>query len=95
MTKTKWVKLPTLLEGEVVVIWLELSEVDLTRKEKLCKKLTPMESVSLDDFHKSKLYPGKASSVLYHIKLLALLGSGKPEAVVATIVVDNSVSRQL
>ena len=79
--ETQAVKLPTLLEGEALAVWLEMSEEDQAdykkAKEKLCKKLTPMEFVSLDDFHKRKLRPGEALSVFYH-DLKKLLGLAMP-----------------
>jgi len=79
--ETKAIKLPTLLEGEALAVWLELSNEDQAdykkAKEKLCKKLTPMEFVSLDDFQKRKLCPGEALSVFYH-DLKRLLGQAMP-----------------
>jgi len=69
--ETQAVKLPTLLEGEALAVWLEMNEEDpqadyKKAKEKLCKKLTPMECVSLDNFHKRKFRPGRTWSVFYH-----------------------------
>ena len=40
-------KLPTLLEGEVLVVWLELTE-----KKDYEENHKPMSFISLDDFHK-------------------------------------------
>ena len=49
--KTK--KLPTLLEGEALAAWLELtSKENYDEAEKLIKKpIMPMNFVSLDEFH--------------------------------------------
>ena len=56
--EAKDVKLPILLEGEAIAVWLELSEEEQgeykTAKKLLCKKLMPMKFISLDDFHKRK-----------------------------------------
>lgn len=63
----KVLKLPTLLEGEALAIWHELSveeQEDYARaKEGIEKTMTPMEFVSLDYFHRRKLHPGEALSV--------------------------------
>ena len=44
--ETKAAKLPTLLESEVLAVWLEISEGDQSdykkAKKQLCKKLTPL-----------------------------------------------------
>ena len=48
-------KLPTFLEGEVLAVWIELTEVEQpdynTFKEKLTSKLKPAQFVSLDEFY--------------------------------------------
>ena len=48
-------KLPTLLEGEPLAIWLELSEEQRgsyeTVKAKIIKAMAPVRFTSLDDFH--------------------------------------------
>jgi len=106
--ETKAVKLPTLLEGEALAVWLEMSEEDQTdykkAKEKLCKKLTPMEFVSLDDFHKRKLRPGEALSLFYHDlkKLLSLAmptleAAGQKQLLLHQLLagLPTAVSRQL
>ena len=60
-------RLPTLLEGEALVIWLELSTEQQgdygVAKEEIEKAMKPMGFVSLDDFHRRKLRPGEALSV--------------------------------
>ena len=67
---TKALKLPTLLEGEALAIWLELSEEEQSdyksAKEKLTSKMMPMVFVSLDEFHRRKLQPREALSVFVH-----------------------------
>ena len=56
---TKVTRLPTLLEGEALAIWLELSneqqEDYKVAKEEIKKAMKPMGFVSLDDFHRRKL----------------------------------------
>ena len=53
---TKALKLPTLLEGEALAVWLELSEEEqgnyASAKGVLVRTMMPMEFVSLDDFHR-------------------------------------------
>ena len=53
-------KLPTLLEGEPLAIWLELSEEQQgsyeTAKTKIIKAMAPVCFVFLDDFHTHKLH---------------------------------------
>ena len=68
--ETKALKLPTLLEGEALAVWLELADdkqADYTSaKEQLCKKLAPLGFVSLDEFHQRKLRPREPLSVFVH-----------------------------
>ena len=68
--EVKALKLPTLLEGEALAIWLELSEDEQADysvvKDKLRNKLAPLDFVSLDDFHRRKLRPGESLSVYVH-----------------------------
>ena len=53
--ETKALKLPMLLEGQVLAVWLELSENEQADyaavAEQLCSKLTPLRFVFLDEFH--------------------------------------------
>ena len=82
----KSLKLPTLLEGEALAVWLELTEEQqetyATAKKEISTALMPMEFVSLDEFHRRKLRPGEALSVFVHAlkKLLeqAMPGLDKP-----------------
>ena len=79
-------KLPTLLEGEALAVWLEM-EPDHQAKyiaacDTLIKKTSPEAFVSLDEFHKRKLHPGE-SVTLYAHKLKKLLEQSMPEMEVA------------
>ena len=64
---TQALKLPTLLEGEALASWLELSEEEQQdyklSKRKLIKKLTPPSFATLNEFHARKLRPGEALSL--------------------------------
>ena len=55
--ETKALKLPTLLEGEALAIWLELSEEEQgtyeTAKKVLLEKMTPPEFVTLEELEES------------------------------------------
>ena len=77
----KALKLPTLLEGEALAVWLELSEEQqetyATAKKEISTALMPMEFVSLDEFHRRKLRPGEALSVFVH-ELKKLLEQAMP-----------------
>ena len=78
---TKAAKLPTLLEGEALAIWLELNE-DTQKdykeaKKKIIEKMAPQAFVSLDDFHKRRLHPGEPISVYVH-ELKKLLDQAMP-----------------
>ena len=67
---TKAIKLPTLLEGEALAIWLELTQEQQedyrAAKKEIEKAMVPMGFVSLDDFHRRKLRPGEAISLFVH-----------------------------
>ena len=68
---TKAVKLPTLLEGEALATWLELSEEKQgtyeEAKKGVLEKLTPAEFVSMREFQNRKLRPGEALSQKYQV----------------------------
>ena len=75
-------KLPTLLEGEPLAIWLELSQERAnydTAKAKIIKAMAPVRFVSLDDFRARKLRPNEALPVFFH-ELRQLLKQAMPEA---------------
>ena len=73
----KALKLPTLLEGEPLGIWLEATEEEQgvygTMKEKIITKMAPMAFSSLQEFHNRKMLPGEAIP-LYLFELKRLLG---------------------
>ena len=55
-------KLPTLLEGEALVAWTELTEDEKkdfdSTKARLIKKLSPLEFVT-EQFQKCTIFPGE------------------------------------
>jgi len=63
----KAVKLPTLLEGEALAVWLDLTEEEQgdysETVSKLKRKLAPTGFSSLEAFHTRKLQPGEALSL--------------------------------
>ena len=74
-------KMPTLLEGEALAIWLDLSEDDqknYSEAKKIIGHLAPMSFVSLDDFHARRLRPGESLPVFVH-SLKRLLGQAMPD----------------
>ena len=77
----KAAKLPTLLDGEALAVWLELDEdvqKDYKRaKQKIVDVLMPTEFVTLDKFHNRRLLPGEALSVFVH-DLKKLLSHAMP-----------------
>ena len=80
-------KLPTLLEGEALATWLELSEEQKASytdaKAKMIERLGPMQFVSMDDFHHRQLLPGESLPVFVH-ELKRLIDQAMPEADAAT-----------
>ena len=76
-------KLPTLLEGEALAVWLGLTSEQqddyAATKKAMEKAMLPMNFVSLDDFHRRKLRPGEAISLYVH-DLRKLLSHALPEA---------------
>jgi len=85
--ETQALKLPTLLEGEALAVWLELSEEEQssmeTIKRKLKEKMMPMKFISLGQFHARKLHPGEPLSVFTH-DLKQLLEQAVPDLTDAT-----------
>ena len=79
---TKALKLPTLLEGEALAIWLGLTEEEQgeyqTAREKVTEKMKPAEFASLDDFHRRKLRPSEPIPVFVH-ELKKLLDQAMPK----------------
>jgi len=74
-------KLPTLLEGEALAVWLELSTESTadyaTAKKSLISKMAPTEFVSFEEFHSRKLCPGEAIALYLH-NLKRLLKQAMP-----------------
>jgi len=76
------IKLPMLLEGEALAIWLELSDDEQklydTAKNAIIDGVMPMAFTSLEESHQCKLHLGEALSVYVHnLKVLiewAMLG---------------------
>jgi len=79
--EVKVLKLPTLLEGEALAVWLELSQEEqkdiATAKEKMIQKMAPTEFIFLEKFQKRKLLPGEAISLYLH-ELKMLLDQAMP-----------------
>ena len=75
-------KLPTLLEGEALAAWMELTEEEKrdfgVAKEKLIRKLAPLEFVSLEQFQKRAIFPGESIG-MYLYELKRLLRQAMPE----------------
>ena len=63
-------KLPTLLEGEALAVWLELTAEEQkdysATKQKIIDAIKLMSFVSLDDFHKRVLRPQEPLSLYVH-----------------------------
>lgn len=77
----KALKLPTLLEGEALAVWMDLSENQQKSygdaKAAVLERMAPASFVSLDDFHARKLHPGEGLSVYLH-NLRKLLNQAMP-----------------
>ena len=84
---TKAKKLHTLLEGEALAIWLELSTEErgsyTTSKAKIIAQMAPVRFVSLDDFQARKLSLGESLPVFLH-ELKVLSKKAMPDADVTT-----------
>ena len=76
-------KLPTLLEGEALVTWLELTPEQQSdykvAKAKILERMGPVRFVSMDDFHHRRLLPGESLSVFSH-ELKRLIDQAMPTA---------------
>ena len=76
-------RLPTLLEGEALAVWLELSEAEQKSykdaKAKIIERMGPMQFTSMDNFHYRRLLPGESLSVFVH-ELKRLLDHAMPKA---------------
>ena len=64
---TMALKLPTLLEGEALAVWTELTADEQndykTAKKQMVAKMAPMGFASLEDFHQRKSQPGESISM--------------------------------
>ena len=64
---TMALKLPTLLEGEALAVWTELTADEQndykTAKKQMVAKMAPMGFASLEDFHRRRLQPGESISM--------------------------------
>ena len=62
-------KLPTLLEGEALITWLQLTSEQQSSyglaKSKILERMGPVKFVSMDDFHRRRLLPGESLSVFH------------------------------
>ena len=79
---TKAAKLPTLLEGEALAVWLELTEEDKEdygkAKKAIKSKLLPPAFSALNKFNQRTLLPGEALPLFVH-DLKRLLSHAMPE----------------
>ena len=79
---TKATKLPTLLEGEALAVWLELTEEDKEdyskAKKAIKNKLLPPAFSAVDKFNQRTLLPGEALPLFLH-DLKRLLSHAMPE----------------
>ena len=78
----KVLKLPTLLEGEALAVWIELTDDEQKdygiTKKKIIDAIMPERFVSLADFHKQMLMPGESLSMYVH-QLKQLLNQAIPD----------------
>ena len=79
---TMALKLPTLLEGEALAVWMELTADEQkdykTAKKQMVAKMVPTGFASLEDFHRRKLQPEESVSIYVH-DLKRLLDQAMPE----------------
>ena len=78
----KVLKLPTLLEGEALAVWIELTDDEqkdyAITKKKIIDAIMPVRFVSLADFHKRMLMPGESLSMYVH-QLKQLINQAMPD----------------
>ena len=76
------IKLPTLLEGEALAVWLDLSAEEKKSyakvKETLVSRITPNTFMTIEQFRQRKLIPGEALSLFLH-DLKQLLDQAMPK----------------
>ena len=63
----KALKLPTLLEGEALAVWMELSEAEKEDYKSAKTQMALVRFVSLEDFKGRRLLPGEPLSVFLHV----------------------------
>ena len=60
-------KLPTLLGGEALVTWLELISEQQANYEQaktnILERMGPVRFVTMDEFHRRRIFPGESLSV--------------------------------
>ena len=99
-------KLPTLLEGEALAIWLELGEDDKTAytdvKEKLLKRMKPDAFTALDELHKRVMRPDEPLALYAHrlkwmVDQAGIEGSARDKMVLHQFLagLPRNISRQL
>jgi len=72
--KTKAKKLPTLLQGEVIVVWFDRRTRDIQySKVKIVEQMAPAHFVTLIGFHKRSLHTDKDDHELKQLLEQALL----------------------
>ena len=63
-------RLPTLLEGEALAVWLELNKDEQKSykdvKAKIIEQMSPVQFVSIDGFYHQKLLPSEPLLVFVH-----------------------------
>ena len=83
---TQAAKLPTLLEGEALAVWFELSEEDKedysTAKKGIKTKLLPTAFSALDKFNRRSMLPGETLHLFLH-DLKRLLDQAMPDLLAA------------
>ena len=83
--RNKALKLPILLEREALAIWFEFIKLTARLRKNECskkqtlKKVTPMKSVTLEEFYQRKLHPDGVLPLPIH-DLNKLLDQLMPEA---------------
>ena len=91
----KAIKLPTLLEGEALAVWLELNEAKqkdyAVAKKKIIETIMPMRFVSLGDFHKQALLPGEPLRVCPPVKATPQPSHARPRRIGKGTITTTSI----
>ena len=76
-------KLPTLLGGEALVTWLELISEQQANYEQaktnILERMGPVRFVTMDEFHRRRIFPGESLSVFWH-ELKRMIDRAMPAA---------------